>query len=83
VTIVLAVFGDAILLLNTFSITLQRGSLTAPLVALLFGIAIDPYGLEVVTLEMFGGTPHVLLGKAARITLALFLLGVVGKRPPM
>lgn len=81
VNIVLCLIGGAILLLNTFSTALQRVSLPAPLVALVFGIVAGPYGLEVIALEDFGVKPGILLEEAARITLAIALTGVALRLP--
>lgn len=80
-SIVLCLFGGAVLLLNAFSLTLQRVSIPVPLAALVFGLGIGPYGLDVVTLEKFGLPPATLLEEAARITLAISLTGVALRLP--
>ena len=79
--LVLVVFGGAILLLNAFSTALQRVSIPAPLLALVLGIGVGPHGLDMLTLEMFGIPPHVLLEEAARVTLAISLTGVALRLP--
>lgn len=81
VNIVLCLFGGIILLLNSFSTALQRVSVPAPLAALGFGIVFGPYGLEVLSLDVFGVKPHVLLEEASRITLAIALTGVALRLP--
>lgn len=81
VNIVLCLFGGVILLLNSFSTVLQRVSVPSPLAALVFGIVVGPYGLDVITLEAFGMEPGILLEEAARITLAIALTGVALRLP--
>ncbi|HEV2124467.1 MAG TPA: cation:proton antiporter [Chloroflexota bacterium] len=81
VNVILAVFGGGILILNTFSTALQRMSLPAPLLALVLGVVVGPYGLDLITLQMFGGTPSTVLEEAARLTLAVALTGVALRLP--
>ena len=79
--IILAVFGGTILVLNTFSTALQRMSLPAPLLALVVGVVVGPYGFDVITLGMFGGSQRTVLEEAARLTLAIALAGVALRLP--
>lgn len=79
--LVLSVFGGAILILNAFASRLQRSSLPAPLLALLFGLLIGPYGLHLISLDDFGGHSKTILEEAARITLGIGLVAVALRLP--
>lgn len=72
----LLLVGGAILMLDAFSLTLQRVSVPAPLAALAYGVIIGPFALDLVSLDDFGLPPAVLLEEAARLTLAVSLTGV-------
>jgi NhaP-type Na+/H+ or K+/H+ antiporter len=81
INVVLAVFAGIVLVLSTFSTTLQRLSLPGPLLALAFGVLIGPYALDAVRIDGFGVPPETLLEQAARITLAVGLAGVALRLP--
>lgn len=79
--IVLCLFGGGILLLDAFSLALQRVSVPGPLAALILGIVLGPYVLNIVTLEAFGLAPAILLEEVSQITLAISLTGVALRLP--
>lgn len=81
VNIILCLFGGVILILNSLSTTLQRISVPEPLAALVFGVVVGPYGLDVITLDAFGIERGILLEETARITLAIALMGVALRLP--
>jgi sodium/hydrogen antiporter len=72
----LLLIGGGILLLDAFSLALQRISIPAPLAALAYGVVLGPFALDIVSLESFGVESAVLLEEAARLTLAVSLTGV-------
>lgn len=72
----LLLIGGAILMLDAFSLALQRVSVPAPLAALGYGVLIGPFALDLLSLEDFGIAPALLLEEAARLTLAVSLTGV-------
>lgn len=80
-SLVMCLFGGAVLLLDAFSLGLQRVSIPAPLAALLFGLLIGPHVLDLISLEGAGFAPHAVLEEVARITLAVSLTGVALRLP--
>lgn len=79
--IVLAAVGGMVLVLGLISRPLKRSVLSIPLLALLFGIALGPEGLNLVRPGAWGDS-QVLLEEAARITIAIGLMGVALRLPP-
>lgn len=80
-SLVMCLVGGAVLMLDAFSLALQRVSVPAPLAALLFGVVIGPHVLDLVSLEGAGIAPHALLEEVAWITLAISLTGVALRLP--
>lgn len=79
--LILTLFGGAILILNTFASRLQRFSLPAPLLALIFGLIVGPFGFHLVNLSDFGAHNKTILEEAARITLGIGLVAVALRLP--
>ncbi len=79
--LLLFLVGGAVLMLDAFSLGLQRVSVPMPLAALLYGVLIGPHALDLLRLEMFSTSPHRLLEEVARLTLAVSLTGVALRLP--
>ncbi len=60
---------------------LQRLPLSAPLLALGVGVAVGPMGLGWLRPEAWG-SPYMILQEAARVTLAISVMGVALRIPP-
>ncbi|HEV7268656.1 MAG TPA: cation:proton antiporter [Falsiroseomonas sp.] len=73
--IALALAGTTVLLLGLFSNPIKRSLLQEPLLAMLAGIAAGPYLLGWLDLSRWG-EENAILEQAARLTLAISLMGV-------
>ncbi len=78
--IALAVVGGSVLILGLLSGLIRRSILSEPLVALLVGVLLGPAALGL--LEPAGwGSQETILEQAARLTLAISLMGVALRLP--
>jgi sodium/hydrogen antiporter len=77
----LALVGGMVLVLGLLSRPLERVPLTAPLAALLLGIALGPQALDLLHPEQWGERERIL-EVAARITIAIGLMGIALRLPP-
>lgn len=77
----LAIVGFLVLFLGLFSRVLKRWGLPEPLLVLLVGIALGPHGTGTLLPSTWGDEMQ-LLEQAARITLAIGLMGVALRIPP-
>ena len=78
--IALAAVGGLVLVLGLLSGSIRRSILSEPLVALLVGVLLGPAALGL--LDPAGwGSREVLLEQAARLTLAISLMGVALRLP--
>ncbi len=77
---IVALLGGLILVLGLTSSTLTKGPVPPTLIALLIGVAVGPEVLNLVDLEKMGDRP-TLLEQAARLTLAIGLIGVALRIP--
>jgi sodium/hydrogen antiporter len=78
--IALLIIGGAVLLLGLFSKVLKRWGLPDPLILLVLGVMLGPQGVGLLTPETWGD-PMVNLEQAARLTLAVGLMGVALRIP--
>lgn len=78
--VVVAVFAGALLLLNAISARARAAWLTDPLLALAVGFVAGPHVLGWIRLENFG-EPMNVLEDAARLTLAIGLMGIALRLP--
>lgn len=81
INLVLVLFAGIVLALSAFSSALQRLSLPGPVLALICGVLIGPYALDLLRIEDFGVPTGTLLEQAARITLGVGLAGVALRLP--
>lgn len=77
----LALFGGVVLLLSLFSSAFQRMSLPGPVLALVSGVLIGPFALDLLRIEDLAQDPRMLLEEGARLTLAVGLAGVALRLP--
>lgn len=73
--VALATIGTVVLLIGLWSRALKRSPFQEPLVAVLVGIAVGPYGLGWLDPARWG-EENAFLEHAARLTLAVALMGV-------
>lgn len=73
--------GGMVLVLGLCSDFLKRTVLSAPMLALLFGIAMGPAGLGLLHPAEWGLPSDKLLEEAARLTLAIGLMGIALRLP--
>jgi sodium/hydrogen antiporter len=73
--IALASIGAVVLCLGIISQAIKRGPLQEPLIAVAVGILIGPYGLDWLDIAAWGD-PNAILEVAARLALAIGLMGV-------
>jgi NhaP-type Na+/H+ or K+/H+ antiporter len=73
--IALAVTGAVVILVGAFSNAIKQSVLQEPIIAVLVGIAVGPYGLDWLDVAEWG-EQDVILEHAARLTLAIGLMGV-------
>lgn len=73
--IALAVIGAVVLLMGLYSRALKRTPFQEPLIAMLVGMGVGPYGLAWLDPAMWGDE-NTFLEHAARLTLAVALMGV-------
>lgn len=79
--IMLSVMGGLLLLLGlTSGLVKNRTVLSEPLIALLVGIVVGPAVLELLNLAHWGNT-HTILEQAARLTMAVAVMGVALRLP--
>ena len=71
----LAVTGSVVVLIGLLSNILKKSLLQEPMVAVLVGIAAGPYGLGWLNVAKWGDE-NTILEQAARITLAVSLMGI-------
>ncbi|GAB3285803.1 cation:proton antiporter domain-containing protein [Parasphingorhabdus pacifica] len=76
----LAVIGAAVLLIGLLSDPIKRAFLSGPLLALLLGVVLGPRLLGVLVPAEWGDQ-SVLLEQAARITVAMALMGIALRLP--
>lgn len=73
--IALAIMGSVVVCIALLSGLIKRSPVSEPALAVLFGLAIGPYGLGWLDLGRWGDT-FSILEQAARLTLAIGLMGV-------
>lgn len=73
--IALAVMGLAVVLIALVSAAVHRNAISEPILAIAVGVAVGPYGLELLDLAKWGDG-KLILEQASRITLAIGLMGV-------
>lgn len=78
--IAIFVVGGAVLILGLFSKVLKRWGLPDPLILLITGVTLGPHGFALLTPETWG-EPMVIMEQAARLTLAVGLMGVALRIP--
>lgn len=79
--VVLTLVTGVVVAFSLFSVLLQRLSLPAPTICLVFGVLVGPFALDLVRLEDFGVPTTELLEQTARITLAMSLAGIALRLP--
>jgi sodium/hydrogen antiporter len=77
----LALVGGLVLILGLLSRPLERLPLSAPMVALLLGVALGPQALDLLHPEQWGERDTVL-EEAARLTIAIGLMAIALRLPP-
>lgn len=73
--IALAVTGTVVVSIGLASNVIKRSLLQEPMIAVLVGVAVGPYGLGWLDVVRWG-EPNAILEQAARLTLAIGLAGV-------
>jgi sodium/hydrogen antiporter len=79
--IALAVVGGSVLILGLLSGLIRRSILSEPLVALLVGVLLGPAALGLLEPAGWGSQKETILEQAARLTLAISLMGVALRLP--
>lgn len=79
--IALAVMGATVVALGIASDALKRSPISEPMLAVAVGVAVGPVGLGWLALEEWGD-PLLILEEAARLTLAVSLMGVALRIDP-
>ena len=79
--LVVLVIGSSVLLLGIFSDLLKRWGLPDALVVLLLGVALGPHGTALLNPAEWGDA-EIILEQAARLALAVGLMGVALRIPP-
>lgn len=77
----LAVVGALVLVVGLFSGPLKRSPLSAPMVALLAGVLLGPGLLDLLEVASWG-RQETILEQAARLTIAISLMGIALRLPP-
>lgn len=78
--IALTAVASMVLVLGILSKPLKRSYVSMPLLALAFGIVLSPQGLDWLDLK-YWGKPELILEQAARVTLAMGLMGAALRLP--
>ena len=78
--IALLVVGSLVLLVGLFSEPIKRSVLSAPLIALALGVMLGPAAFGVLDPSRWG-RQEIILEEAARLTLAIALMGVALRLP--
>jgi sodium/hydrogen antiporter len=73
--VMLAVTGITVILIGLFSKPIKKSIVQEPIIAVLIGIAVGPYALGLVDIARWG-EENGIIEEAARITLAIGLMGV-------
>ncbi|HEV7293423.1 MAG TPA: cation:proton antiporter [Devosia sp.] len=73
--VALAVIALVIILVGTFSKLIKKSLVQEPMIAVLVGVAVGPYGLGWLNIEHWGDE-NAVLEQASRLTLAIGLMGV-------
>lgn len=71
----LAIAGALILAISLVSERMKHLPVSEPIVAVLLGLLIGPAGFDIIDLRTWGDQ-HTILEEAARITLAVGLMGI-------
>jgi NhaP-type Na+/H+ or K+/H+ antiporter len=77
----LVVVGGIVLVVGLLSRWIQRSPLSTPLLALALGIVLGPVGFRVLDPARWGVDQLTILEQAARLTLAISLMGVALRLP--
>lgn len=77
----LAVTGGLVLMVGLLSSPLDRSWLSAPLFAFCFGVALGPYGLQLLDPAGWGDAKQ-LMQETAKLTLGISLMGIALRLPP-
>jgi NhaP-type Na+/H+ or K+/H+ antiporter len=78
--IALAVVGSLVLVIGLFSEPIKRSLLSAPLIALAVGVLLGPAVFGMLDPSRWG-KQEIILEEAARLTLAIALMGVALRLP--
>ncbi|WP_019339526.1 cation:proton antiporter [Stutzerimonas stutzeri] len=79
--IALAIMGGVAVCIALLSALIKRSPVSEPALAVLVGAAVGPYGLSWLDLARWGDT-FIILEQAARLTLAIGLMGVALRLQP-
>ena len=79
--IALALMGGVAVCIALLSAQIKRSPVSEPALAVLVGVAVGPYGLSWLDLARWGDT-FSILEQAARLTLAIGLMGVALRLRP-
>jgi NhaP-type Na+/H+ or K+/H+ antiporter len=77
----LAIVGGLVLLVGLFSAPIKRSLLSVPLIALSAGVLVGPSGLGLLDPAGWSGSEHTILEQAARLTVAISLMGIALRVP--
>ena len=73
--LMLAITGAVVVLIGLFSNPIKKSVMQEPIIAMCVGIAVGPYALGLIDIA-FWGDENAIVEQAARITLAIGLMGV-------
>jgi NhaP-type Na+/H+ or K+/H+ antiporter len=79
--VALVAVGALVLVLGLLSNLLKEAFFSAPMVALLAGVLLGPAGFGLLNPDNWPGTPDKILEEAARLTMAIAVMGVALRLP--